>query len=229
MRLICYLVLVAACSVFNASAQSFSSGSGIASGSDKATAATADTADTAAADAAADAAKPKDAPIIGIPAYTESNDVASKPDVVVNISGDEQKVQEPVYDNSEGKVVSFKIVNGKLVHDDERKILVSYDDFSVSRGMDNLVRCKMRIYVLNDMTERLNSFGIKLIWPEITTAINLVKVNPGVRTYRDVMLLGDGCFSMDKNPTIEVNRCRVKGKTEEQCANAVMWYKKQAK
>ena len=145
MRLICYLVLVAACSVFNASAQSFSSGSGIASGSDKATAATgtAATADTA----TTDAAKPKDAPIIGIPAYTESNDVASKPDVVVNISGDEQKVQEPVYDNSEGKVVSFKIVNGKLVHDNERKILVSYDDFSVSRGMDNLVRCKMRIYI----------------------------------------------------------------------------------
>ncbi len=229
MRLICYLVLVAACSVFNASAQSFSSGSGIAAGSDNAVANTAADAGTAAGSEAVGSAKPKDAPIIGIPAYTESNDVASKPGVVVNISGNEQKAEEPVYDNSEGKVVSFKVVNGKIVHDNERKILVSYDDFSVSRGMDNLVRCKMRIYVLNDMTERINNFGIKLIWPEITTAINLVKVNPGVRTYRDVMLLGDGCFSMDKNPTIEVNRCRVKGKTEEQCANAVKWYKKPAK
>lgn len=229
MRLICYLVLVAACSVFNASAQSFSSGSGIASGANNATADTViDTAATTDA-AAANTAKPKDAPIIGIPAYTESNDVASKPDVVVNISGNESKPEEPVYDNSEGKVISYKVVNGKIVHDKERKILISYDDFSVSRGMDNLVRCKMRIYVLNDLTERINSFGIKLIWPEITTAINLVKVNPGVRTYRDVMLLGDGCFSMDKNPTIEVNRCRVKGKTEEQCANAVKWYKKPAR
>jgi hypothetical protein len=64
-----------------------------------------------------------------------------------------------------------------------------------------------------------------LIWPEISTSLDLTKVNPGVRTYRDIMLLGDGCFSMDKNPTIEVNRCRVKGKTEEECANAVKWFK----
>lgn len=211
MRLICYLISVAVCAAFNASAQSFSSGSGIAG-------------DTAPA-----AEAPKPAPIIGIPAYTESNDTASMPDVVVNISGDEQKPEEPVYDNSEGKVISYKVVNGKIVHDKERKILVSYDDFSVSRGMDNLVRCKMRIYVLNDLTERINSFGIKLIWPEITTAINLVKINPGVRTYRDIMLLGEGCFSMDKNPTIEVNRCRVKGKSEEECANAIKWYKQPAR
>ena len=28
----------------------------------------------------------------------------------------------------------------------------------------------------------------------------------------------------DKAPTIEVNRCRVKGMTQEQCADAVKWF-----
>ena len=52
------------------------------------------------------------------------------------------------------------------------------------------------------------------------------RVNPGVRTYMDVMLLGEGCFSMDKTPTIEVNRCRVKGMSEDKCSDAIRWFKK---
>ena len=50
------------------------------------------------------------------------------------------------------------------------------------------------------------------------------RLNPGVRTYKDVVLLGEGCFNLDKAPTVEVNRCRVKGMTQEQCADAVKWF-----
>ena len=199
MRLICYLIPAIFYTFLSASAQSFSNTSGVAQ-------------------TTAEAPKPATA-----------EEAAPRPALVVNLEGTEKKAEEPVYDNSKGKVVSYKVVNGKVVFDNKRKILVSYDDFSVTRGMDNLVRCQMRIYILNDLTERINSLGIKLIWPEISTAINLIKVNPGVRTYRDIMLLGDGCFSMDKNPTIEVNRCRVKGQSEEECANAIEWFRPPSK
>lgn len=144
----------------------------------------------------------------------------------------ETKIEKPVpaeeYDNSIGKVIQFKFVNGKMVFaaDDDRKILVSYEDYKVERGMDNMVRCTMRIFVLNDMKERLSNLSFKLKWPEISTSVQMVKVNPGVKTYVDTMLLGNGCLSMDKTPTIEVNRCRIKGKTEEQCADAVKWFQK---
>ncbi len=140
----------------------------------------------------------------------------------------EQTEPEKVYDNKIGKVSEFKIVNGKVQYADpnDRKILVYAENYKVEKGMDGLVRCSMRIYVLNDMVERLNSFGFKLIWPEISTSIQMQKVNQGVRTYNDIMLLGNGCMSMDKTPTIEVNRCRVKGKTQEQCADAVRWFRK---
>ena len=90
--------------------------------------------------------------------------------------------------------------------------------------MDNLVHCSFRLYVLNDMTEKLSNISLKLKWPEISTNVQMVQVNPGVRTYIDTMLLGNGCYTMDKTPVIEVNRCRVKGKTEEQCAAAVHWF-----
>ena len=132
------------------------------------------------------------------------------------------------YDNSIGKVVKFKFVDGKVVFSDneDRKILVYMEDYKVEHGIDNMVRCSMRIYVLNDMKERLNNLSIRLKWPEISTTLQMVRVNPGVRTYTDAALLGNGCFSMDKTPVIEVNRCRINGKTEEQCADAVQWFKK---
>ena len=142
------------------------------------------------------------------------------------IENDEEP--EKVYDNSVGKILEFKVVNGKIQYADpkDRKILIYMENFKVERGMDGIARCSMRIYVLNDLTERINTFGFRLIWPEISTALQMKKVNPGVRTYNDIMLLGNGCFTMDKTPTVEVNRCRVKGKTQEQCASAVHWFKK---
>ncbi|MBQ7633430.1 MAG: hypothetical protein IJS88_04885 [Alphaproteobacteria bacterium] len=208
MRLVGLLFAILCCVAVNASAQSFSSSSGIVAES-----------------ALHNQPTVKKNEVSNTPTAAKSDNQMQN--AVVNISGEKDQKSEPTYDNTFGKVVSFKIVKGKVVFDkdDERKILISYDNYSVSKGMDGVVRCKMRVYVLNDMTERLNSLGFKLIWPEINTSINLVKVNPGVRTYRDIMLLGEGCFSMDKNPTIEVNRCRVIGKSEEECANAVKWFK----
>lgn len=129
------------------------------------------------------------------------------------------------YDNSMGKVFQFRIVDGKVIFDDDRKILISYDNYKVEKGLDGIVRCSMRIYVLNDLTTHISSLGVKLKWPQISTNVQMSKLNPGVKTYMDVMLLGDGCLSMDKTPTIEVNRCRVKGMSEEECSDAIRWFK----
>lgn len=138
----------------------------------------------------------------------------------------EEKKEEKKYDNTYGKVYQIRIENGQVVYDNERKILVYYDNYKVERGMDNIVRCSMRIYVLNDLTEHISNLAIKLKWPEISTNVQMSRVNPGIRTYIDIMLLGEGCFSMDKTPTIEVNRCRVKGMSEDKCADAIRWFKK---
>jgi hypothetical protein len=143
----------------------------------------------------------------------------------VNIGGNE--TAEKDYNNSDGRVIQYKYVNGKIVFGDpaDRKILVFVDNYKAEKGMDGIVKCSLRVYVLNDLLDRINNLSFKLIWPEIRTSIQMNKVNPGVRTYKDIMLLGEGCFSMDKTPTIEVNRCRVKGKSQEQCAQAIHWFK----
>ena len=151
--------------------------------------------------------------------------VESAPSVKKNLSNEEKSEE---YNNSSPKIVSFKIVNGEVILDEdkERSILIYYDNYQVHRGLDEYVRCSMRIYVLNDLKEKISSLGFKLYWPEISTSIQMNQLNPGVRTYKDIMLMGDGCFALDKAPTIEVNRCRVKGMSQEKCADAVKWYEK---
>lgn len=140
--------------------------------------------------------------------------------------GAAEKQKEKEYDNKYGAVINFHFEGEKVVFDSERNILIYYDNYNVERGLDGLVRCSMRIYVLNDLQDRINSLGVKLKWPEISTTVQMNRVNPGVRTYSDIMLLGDGCYTMDKAPTIEVNRCRVKGMSEDECADAIRWFRK---
>lgn len=146
-------------------------------------------------------------------------------DAIPNILSSSKRTEKK-YDNSRGKVIRFKIVDGDVVfqEDKDRMILIYYDDYKVSKGMDKIVRCSMRMYVLNDLETKISNIGFKLIWPGISTSLQMQQVNPGVSSYTDIMLLGDGCFTMDKTPTVEVNRCRVKGLTEEQCAAKVKWF-----
>lgn len=142
--------------------------------------------------------------------------------VVKKFDSDDDSVK---YDNSERKVFTLKMVGDELVVDDNaRTILISYENYQINRSFDNWVRCSLRVYVLNDLTERVTNFSFKLHWPDIDASVQMNRLNPGVRTYKDIVLLGNGCFNLDKTPTIEVNRCRVKGMSQEQCADAVKWY-----
>ena len=142
--------------------------------------------------------------------------------VVKKFDSDDDSVK---YDNSERKVFTLKMVGDELVVDDNaRTILISYENYQINQSFDNWVRCSLRVYVLNDLTERVTNFSFKLHWPDIDASVQMNRLNPGVRTYKDIVLLGNGCFNLDKTPTIEVNRCRVKGMSQEQCANAVKWY-----
>lgn len=147
---------------------------------------------------------------------------------IKNIDNYDTDYDAKKYDNTYGHVFTFHLKNGHIEFDNnsERKILVWYENFNVIKGMDGMARCSIRVFVLNDLTTRINNLGFKIIWPDIRTSVNMTKVNPGVNTYIDTMLIGDGCFTMDRTPVIEVNRCRVKGMSEEKCADAVHWYNK---
>ena len=136
--------------------------------------------------------------------------------------------QQKELQNTASKVVHFRIVDGKVDFDsdDKRSILVYYDNYQIHRGFDKMVKCTIRVYVLNDFKEKITSLGFKLKWPDIATSVEMSQLKPGVSTYTDLMLLGEGCLHLDKTPTIEVNRCRIRGISQETCADAIKWFPK---
>ena len=178
-------------------------------------------------------AKPTAEPLVALdelqktpstPAATDKNADTFSP-VEKNFNNENQKKE---VQNATSRVVHFKIVDGKVEFesDDRRSILVYYDNYQIHRGFDKMVKCTIRVYVLNDFKEKITSLGFKLKWPDISTSVEMSQLKPGVSTYTDLMLLGEGCLHLDKTPTIEVNRCRVRGISQETCADAIKWFPK---
>jgi len=117
----------------------------------------------------------------------------------------------------------YRIVNNQKVLDLRPKIFLSYRDFKISRNLSNMVVCNMRFFVLSTFPQKINNISYRLKWPNMETALSFNNVEPNVATYYDYALLGNGCYDMDKAPNVIVNRCRIKGMSSQECANAIRW------
>lgn len=109
---------------------------------------------------------------------------------------------------------------------DDRFILVSYQNFKIRQTMSGMVMCDIRFVVLSTLDRKINNISIQLNWPDLSTPLTYTNVEPNVETYFDYTLVGDGCYSMDKIPNIVVNRCRVAGMSQTECAGKVNWLRK---
>lgn len=102
-------------------------------------------------------------------------------------------------------------------------ILFFYRDFKINRTPSGRTMCDLRISVLSNIKNKISNVSIKLKWPAITTSASFYDVEPNVENYRDITLVGDGCYTMDKTPNIIVNRCRIKEMSAEDCASKISW------
>ena len=110
---------------------------------------------------------------------------------------------------------------------DDGNIFLYYSNFKISRTAATGLGCRVRFHILNGLNSRVSNVSIKLVWPGINTPLSFNNVNPNTENYFDYALFGDGCYQMDKIPNIVVNRCRVKGMSQEACANRIRWLTKQ--
>ena len=120
-------------------------------------------------------------------------------------------------------VVQFRFVNGEVIADTKPKIMLYMRDFKVARNLNGRPSCTMRFYILSSAPEKITNISYRLKWPNIETALSFNDVAPNTPTFFDYALLGNGCYSMDKAPNIIVNRCRIKGMSQRQCADAIQW------
>lgn len=110
-------------------------------------------------------------------------------------------------------------------HEEDELIMLYMKNFRVYRSPSGQTRCSARFAVLTTLPVRLTNVSYRLKWQDIETALTFTDVEPGVENHFDYGLLGDGCYGMDKQPNIIVNRCRAKGMTQRQCASKIRWIK----
>lgn len=110
-------------------------------------------------------------------------------------------------------------------HEEDELIMLYMKDFSVYRSPSGRTRCSVRFAVLTTLPVKLSNLSYRLKWQGMETVLTFSDVEPGVENHFDYGLLGDGCYSMDRQPNIVVNRCRVKGMTQRECAGKIRWIK----
>lgn len=140
---------------------------------------------------------------------------------------DTPQIDRPTLDGVQRGRSEVKYVNeqGDLENGDGY-ILLYYSDFSIGNMMNGSVSCNVKFQILSTLDRKLNALAVRLKWPGLETPLNYIDVRPNQQYHFYYTLLGDGCYSMDKVPNIVINRCRVKGMSQEDCAKRVRWIRK---
>lgn len=164
-----------------------------------------------------------------------SSEITGKPPAKVEVANPEDYVYKamprklrPTLDGVKRGTASIYPVTfgGTPKAEDEPLIFLFYKDFSVSKLLSGTVTCSVRFQILTTLDRKLNNLSVRLRWPEMETALTFIDVAPNQMVHYDYTLLGEGCYSMDKIPNIIVNRCRVKGLSQKECAAKIRWLKK---
>lgn len=136
------------------------------------------------------------------------------------------QVDRPTLDGvKRGRTSVVPVVESRQVQA-EGYIYLFYSDFSVDSMMNGATTCDVKFQIVTTLDRRLNSLAVRLKWADMETPLTFIDVNPNQQYHMTYTLLGDGCYSMDKIPNLIINRCRVKGMSQEECARKVRWIRK---
>lgn len=136
---------------------------------------------------------------------------------------DYSKIDVKKKDAPKEDAVTITSKDGKKL--DREAILIFMKNFNVYRTASGQVRCSVRFGLVSTYKDDISNVSYELKWPKMSTRLSFPDIEPQIGYYIDYLLLGDGCYTMDKVPNVIVNRCRVKNRTQESCAASVSWIK----
>lgn len=111
--------------------------------------------------------------------------------------------------------------------EDNSNIFMYINAIRMSRSATLGTTCRVRFITANGLNKKISNVSVKLVWPQNAMAnLSFNDINPNSEVYLDYMLMGAGCYQLDKLPNIIVNRCRVKGMSQEACAGKIRWLSK---
>lgn len=170
------------------------------------------------------APQPRKMPGTGNASVPQNRKASPQSDIFIP-QGAMSVLDRPTQDGSKRGTVAINEIDEYGRPRPSNKIFLYYDNFKISRSISGMTSCDVRFFVNNNLDRRITNLDIKLVWPNLTTAVSFADVPPNSPTYYNYTLLGDGCYDLDKMPNIVVNRCRVKGMSSAQCAGTITWLK----
>lgn len=134
---------------------------------------------------------------------------------------DRQDIQ-PNADLNKNSDPSVRVIT-KDKDTDVELIMLYMKNFKVYKSPAGQTRCSMTFAVITTLPTKISNISYRLKWSNMETALSFTDVMPQIENHYTYTLIGDGCYSMDKSPNIIINRCRVKGMTQQTCASKVRW------
>jgi len=108
---------------------------------------------------------------------------------------------------------------------DSGKIQIYMRDFKVSQTLAGIASCSMKFYVTSTLATPITNISFRLKWPDLETPLSFNNLAPNEAGFRTQAFAGKLCYTLDRVPNIIVNRCRVKGMTQQDCAKHIEWVK----
>lgn len=108
---------------------------------------------------------------------------------------------------------------------DGGKISIYMRDFKISQNLSGITSCSMSFYVESTLSSPISNISFRLKWPDLETPLSFDNIEAGRYVKQNHAFAGKVCYKLDQNPNVIVNRCRVKGMTQQDCANHIEWVK----
>lgn len=127
------------------------------------------------------------------------------------------------------KSVQFKPVGENIPSYDPNQekpvIQIFMDNFQILPTFSKMTHCSMTFHVRSTLESPISNISFRLKWPDMETPVSFDNIPSKGTTSKSYLLLGNGCYQMDETPTVIINRCRVKGLTQEACTGLIEWVK----
>lgn len=105
----------------------------------------------------------------------------------------------------------------------ELKIGVSKDSFKLTQDMLGRTVCTFGVTLESTLNKEIKTLALRLVYTETAFAFVFRDVKANGSDERYISTRGDICYNLTGIPDIDINRCRIFGANDDECAKRIKW------
>ena len=105
----------------------------------------------------------------------------------------------------------------------ELKIGISKDSFKLSQDMLGRTVCTFGVTLESTLNKEIKTLALRLVYEQSAFAFVFRDVKANSADERYISTRGDICYNIAGVPDIDINRCRIFGANDDECAKRIKW------